>query len=578
MCGIVGVIAGTRPHSLKKGITCTAHRGPDDTGVWESADGVASLGFNRLSIIDLSAAGHQPMQDAHGRFHLVFNGEIYNFLELRAELAKYPFQSRTDSEVVLAAYQAWGEACLDKFIGMFSFAIWDIQTGSLFAARDRFGVKPFYYALEANGALLFASEIKALHALGVRRQPDEVAWASYLRYGLYDHGPRTFWEGINSLPAGHSLKWSRGGVAVKRWYGLADRTVGELDSRSDAAVAEEYLGLLEDSIRLRFRADVPVGINLSGGLDSSILLGLVNRFRGQDGSVNSFTFATGDERYDELPWVKQMLAGTKHPHHVCFIAPNDVPSIATQVQAHQDEPFGGLPTLAYSGVFRRARELGVIVLLDGQGLDEQWAGYDYYLSAGDEPASTGVMSSGPVQGSSVADRRPDCLRDEFSRRAVAIAEPARYPDRLRNLQLRDAQMTKIPRALRFNDRISMMHGTELREPFLDHRLFELAFRQPRERKIRGSTQKWLIRKIAAGLVPAGVAEAPKRPLQTPQREWLRGPLSEWAGSQIERGLEGWAKCWLDPVAVRAEWARYAAGGGDNSFPIWQWINIGLMTD
>jgi asparagine synthase (glutamine-hydrolysing) len=578
MCGIVGAIDKAPPYSLETGIRCTAHRGPDDTGVWVSPDGLASLGFNRLSIIDLTAAGHQPMEDAQGRFHLVFNGEIYNFLELRGELARYPFRSRTDSEVILAAYQAWGEGCLNKFIGMFSFAIWDTQTGSLFAARDRFGVKPFYYATDADGALVFASEIKALHALGVRRQPDEVAWASYLAHGLYDHGRRTFWDGINSLPAGHSLKWSREGLAIQRWYDLADRTVGELDSRSDEAVAEEYLGLLEDSIRLRFRADVPVGINLSGGLDSSILLGLVNRYRGQGGSVNSFTFATGDERYDELPWVRQMLAGTMHPHHVCLLSAKDVPSLASRVQAHQDEPFGGLPTLAYSGVFRRARELGVIVLLDGQGLDEQWAGYDYYLAAGEAPADGRAMSSGPVQGSSRAARSLDCLVPEFSARAVAVAEPTRYPDRLRNLQLRDAQMTKIPRALRFNDRVSMMHGTELREPFLDHRLFELAFRQPRERKIRGSTQKWLLRKIAAGLVPTGVAEAPKRPVQTPQREWLRGPLSEWAGSQIERALAGWGKCWLDSSAVRAEWARYVAGGGDNSFPIWQWINIGLMTD
>jgi asparagine synthase (glutamine-hydrolysing) len=139
-------------------------------------------------------------------------------------------------------------------------------------------------------------------------------------------------------------------------------------------------------------------------------------------------------------------------------------------------------------------------------------------------------------------------------------------------------MTKIPRALRFNDRISMMYGTELREPFLDHRLFELAFRQPRERKIRGTTQKWLLRKIAADLLPRPVAEAPKRAVQTPQREWLRGPLAEWANTHIECALAGWGERWLDPAAVRAEWSQYIAGGGDNSFPIWQWINLGLMTD
>ena len=577
MCGIAGAVGAGRV-SLTAAVGCISHRGPDDTGIWESSDGTVALGHKRLSIIDLSSAGHQPMVGARDRFRLIFNGEIYNFVELKTELSGYPFQSGTDSEVIIAAYAKWGEKCLDRFIGMFSFAIWDSEKQTLFAARDRFGVKPFYYALGPGGTLTFASEIRSLHESGVSRAPDEETWASYFVYGLYDHGARTFWQGVRSLPAGHYLTWSIHGTEIRKWYDLADRTIGAQDTRSDDAVEKEYLGLLEDSIRLRFRSDVPVGINLSGGLDSSILLGLVNRYRGSSGEVNSFTFATGDERYDETPWVKAMLAGTRHPHHVCLITAGDVPAIAERVQQHQDEPFGGLPTLAYSEVFRRARELGVLVLLDGQGLDEQWAGYDYYLMAGDEAGTAGVMSTGPVQGSTSPSVRPDCLRDELRQRAAGAAEPSRYPDRLRNLQLRDAQMTKIPRALRFNDRISMMYGTELREPFLDHRLFELAFRQPRERKIRGNTQKWLLRKIAADILPRKVAEAPKRPVQTPQREWLRGPLSEWAEMQIERGLAGWGERWLDERAVRTEWSRFRAGEGDNSFPVWQWINLGLMTD
>jgi asparagine synthase (glutamine-hydrolysing) len=516
------------------------------------------------------------MSGANSRFHLVFNGEIYNFPEIRAQLGNYPFTSRTDSEVIIAAYSAWGEACLDKFIGMFAFAIWDDEAKTLFAARDRFGVKPFYYAADGKGRLAFASEIRALHALGVPRAPNEETWASYFVYALYDHSERTFWKGISALPAGHLLKWNRNRLTVEKWYDLADKAGASYDMRPDDEVADEYFGLLEDSIRLRFRADVPVGINLSGGLDSSILLGLVNKYRGAAGAVNSFTFATGDDRYDELPWVKEMLAGTNHPHHVCLLSAEMVPAIAEKVQAHEDEPFGGLPTLAYSEVFRRARELGVTVLLDGQGLDEQWAGYEYYAKADNGPTGT-AMSRGPVQGSSSPAARPDCLRAEFRARAVAVPEPRRFPDRLRNLQLRDAVITKIPRALRFNDRISMMYSTELREPFLDHRLFELAFRQPKERKIRGGVQKWLLRKIAADLLPRSVAEAPKRALQTPQREWLRGPLSKWAGEQIECAVAGWGSEWLDAEEVRNEWSRYVSAGGDTSFPFWQWINLGLMT-
>jgi asparagine synthase (glutamine-hydrolysing) len=331
--------------------------------------------------------------------------------------------------------------------------------------------------------------------------------------------------------------------------------------------------LLTDSVKLRFRADVPVGINLSGGLDSSTLLGLVQRVQGADSTVKAFTFTTGDERYDELPWVRQMLAHTQHPVVVCELSANEVPALAASVQAHQDEPFGGLPTLAYAKIFERARQEGVIVLLDGQGMDEQWAGYDYYHRAlSDTPQTANI-----VQGSKDSPVRPECLTPEFA----ALAEPANYrqpfADALRNLQYRDICYTKIPHALRFNDRISMRASTELREPFLDHRLFELALRQPIERKINGATHKWLLRQLAAQLLPSGVVEAPKRPVQTPQREWLRGPLWPWAMEQIEAGLSRWGLDWLDTQAVRAALQDYQRGGGDNSFFVWQWISLGLLS-
>jgi len=232
----------------------------------------------------------------------------------------------------------------------------------------------------------------------------------------------------------------------------------------------------------------------------------------------------------------------------------------------EDEPFGGLPTLAYARVFERAREAGVIVLLDGQGMDEQWAGYDYYRTDGDGTVSL-------IQGTRQRSVRPECLTPGMLARAERPELPAPFPDRLRNLQYRDIRYTKIPRALRFNDRISMRSSTELREPFLDHRLVELALRQPAERKIRDGQQKWMLRSLVGELLPKGVAEAPKRPLQTPQREWLRGPLREWATGQIERALESG---WLDADAVRREWRVYCAGEGDNSFFVWQWISLGLL--
>ena len=572
MCGISGW-AGTgwkRDH-LNAMVTALSHRGPDDTGFYVNSAGTIGLGHNRLSILDLSAAGHQPMTDSTGRLHLVFNGEIYNYLELRAEMPDYPYQSQTDSEVFLAAYQRWGEACLDHFVGMFAFILWDEAKQQLFAARDRFGIKPLFYHLEPNGSLLLASEIKALHAAGVDPEPDPVAWATYLADGLYHHSERTFWAGVQSLPPGGKLTWQAGKLTVSRWYDLAEK-VAEADTRPVDVVMEEYLALLEQSVAFCFRSDVPVGINLSGGLDSSILLSLVHQIQGPESEVKAFTFVTGDPAYDETPWVQQMLAQTRHPSILCLLTADEVPALAESVQYHEDEPFGGMPTLAYARLFERARAEGVIVLLDGNGMDEQWAGYDYYQSA------LQGKSAGLVQGTKEKPVRPECLIPEFAAQAEKFSFPVASTDPVRNLQIRDIVYTKIPRATRFNDRISMRVSTELREPFLDHRLVELALRQPVERKIQGETRKFLLRKLATRLAPAGVVEAPKRPLQTPQREWLRGPLAKWTAVQIETALHAYGGTWLNADAVRAAWQEYLRGSSDNSFYIWQWVSLGLLAE
>ena len=559
MCGIAGIF-GADSSGLEDMLDALGHRGPDGRGV--HVDGDAALGHTRLSIIDLSDDGLQPMSDPTGRWWIAFNGEIYNYLELRSGL-DWDFRTRTDTEVLLAAWATWGPACLDRLLGMFAFLVWDARERRLSAVRDRFGVKPLYYC-EQGGALRVASEIKALHASGVPARPDAEAWASYLAQGLHDHSERTFWDSVRALPGGCLMRWKDGKTSVSRWYDLAARIDPEPDPRPDAEVGEEYRALLEESVLLRFRSDVPVGINLSGGLDSSTLLGLVQRVQGPESDIHAFTFVTGDPAYDELPWVEQMLARTRHPLVVCSLSPGEVPALAESVARSADEPFGGLPTLAYARLFERARELGVIVLLDGQGMDEQWAGYDYYRTV--------VNGSAPlVQGLTQSSVRPQCLSPELH--PLFWEPPAPFPDRLRNLQYRDIRHTKIPRALRYNDRASMRSSTELREPFLDHRLVELALRQPPERKIRDGRQKWMFRSLAAELLPKGVVEAPKRPLQTPQREWLRGPLRGWADGQIERAL---ASGWLDADAVRREWRAFCAGEGDNSYFVWQWISLGLL--
>jgi asparagine synthase (glutamine-hydrolysing) len=570
MCGIAGMFGpGADEESVRRMIVAQRHRGPDADGIQRV--GSAVLGHSRLSIIDLSPAGRQPMSTADGRLSVVFNGEIYNYAELRAELSDFPYRTRTDTEVLLAAYERWGEACLDRLVGMFAFLIWDQRERRLFAARDRFGVKPLYFHEGKDGTLVCASEIKALHAAGVSALPDPVTWATYLSAGILDHSERTFWSGIRTLPPGHALSWQGTEVRQRRWYDLGERVPAGYDDRPEAEVKEEYVARLRETVMLRFRSDVPVGINLSGGLDSAVLLGLVHAVQGVDSDVKAFTFVTNDPDYDELPWVKQMLARTNHPLVVCPVAPTEVPDLARSVQHHQDEPFGGLPTLTYARLFERARSEGVIVLLDGQGIDEQWAGYDYYAEA-----LAGRIAP-IVQASVDPPVRPECLQPDFAALAEPFVSPLVYSDCLRNAQYRDARYTKIPRGLRFNDRVSMRASTELREPFLDHRLFELALAQRPDRKIMDGVRKRMMRDIARDLIPARIAEAPKRPVQTPQREWLRGPLAGWAQECIERALGGLGRDWLDRRLVEEQRRAYLRGESDNSFWLWQWINLGLMS-
>lgn len=574
MCGIAGIFGENwSRRQLGAMVEVQQHRGPDATAVYYDPSGTAGLGHNRLSIIDLSEAGNQPMRDRSGNYRIILNGEIYNYPELRMKLkSDYEFITSTDTEVLLAAYIKWGEACLEKLIGMFSFVIWDQAQRKAFCVRDRFGVKPLYYHETADGTLIIASEIKAIHAAGVRREINVPSWSSYLTHGLYDHSKQTFWEGIHSLRAGEKMTWKNGRTKVSSWYDLAERVDDELDTRSENEVQEEYFELLKNSVKLRFRSDVPVGINLSGGLDSSSLLGIVHAVEGAESDVKAFTFVTGNEEYDEISWVREMLERTKHELVVCELAAEDVPRLASDIQRFQDEPFGGIPTLAYARVFEEAKRRGVTVLLDGNGMDEQWAGYDYYQNA------VAGKTAGTVQGTNESPVRPECLDPEFLAEAKTLEMSFDFKDRVRGLQYRDTKYTKIPRALRFNDRISMRSSTELREPFLDHRLFELAFRQPTDRKITNGTRKKMLRDISRPLLSKKLNEAPKRAVQTPQREWLRGELRDWADSVIRTAVNGSFGSWFQADQTLSAWQAFCEGKSDNSFYVWQWLSVGMMEE
>ena len=371
MCGIVGILgADASENKLDKMLFAQRHRGPDYTGKYLN-EGVA-LGHNRLAIIDLSAQANQPFYSEDQRYCIVFNGEIYNYIELKESLAAhYNFKTHSDTEVLLAAYLYWGKDCLEHLNGMFAFAIYDSVTATLFAARDRFGVKPFYYT-QIGDSFYFASEIKSLFAAGKSQQPNEKVWANYFVYGSYGMPNETFWQGIEQLPGGHYLLYTEDKLQITKWYVFEEEVKKYQKQLSFEEVQEQYEALLKDSIALRFRADVPVGFNISGGLDSSTLLAYVNKI-GNNKNINAYSFYTNDERYDELPWVEEMIKLTANPLNKVLLKSEEASSLALAMAHLQDEPYGGIPTIAYGEIFKQARKDGVIVLLDGQGMDEQWA-------------------------------------------------------------------------------------------------------------------------------------------------------------------------------------------------------------
>ena len=565
MCGIAGVFSPNfslenRKVKLEKMLEVQQHRGPDATEQWH--DAFCSLGHNRLSIIDLSSEANQPMKSSCGRYVVVFNGEIYNYLEIKKELAPFfSFQTQSDTEVLLNAYIHWGTDFLHRLNGMFSIAIWDIQLQNLFIARDRFGVKPFYFYADAH-QFTFASEIKTLWASGVSKSPNKKVWANYLSFGTYGLPNETFWEGIHQLPAGHFAIISKENLITfqqKCWYDFVQR-IKNTPVLEASELKKQYELLLNDAIQLRFRADVPLGMNVSGGLDSSTLIALIHKNLPVSKNIEAFTFYCNDSNYDELPWVKLLLQDKTYPLNKVLLEVQAVPDLIKELSKNQDEPFGGFPTLAYSLLFKEARKKGIKVLLDGQGMDEAWAGYDYYFN----------QSGSVIQGVSTSPVRPEVLVDSFRVHAEKDSYPKPFASELQNMQYRDLFYTKIPRALRFNDRISMLHGTELREPFLDYRIVELAFAQKDEVKFNQGKTKWMLRQISQELLANQVALAPKRPLQTPQREWIANELNAYISDKINAFSQ---LDFVNQEKVHQIWNEYNNGNQDNSFYIWQWINL-----
>lgn len=594
MCGLIVAWdpAGLEDAPLVAALADIRHRGPDAQAAVSRENRKLHLAHTRLKIIDTSDDANQPFVSPDERWALVYNGEIYNFRELRDEIGdRWPWRTHGDTEVLLAAWTLWGAECLHRFVGMFAFAIHDAERHTVTLVRDRFGIKPLYRVTEGTRRV-FASEIPPLLRFQGNVSADRSTIRTYLELGLYDHGEHTFFEGVRVLLPGHltQVDLRSGEEETARWYRLADH-VTDHTGIEEAELIDEAERLALQAVSSHLVADVAVGLNVSGGVDSSML---TRASIGKLGAAHLFTQDYPD--YSEERWVREISEGGIL--HISRLSFADIDRLLAPVTAIQAEPYGGVTVCGYDALYDQADRQGITVLLDGNGVDESFLGYERYHQAwvwaaageserlhrlnefrgfwGHEPANqsgeTGVAIDGTV--STCAEAVAPTLRSTaIVRPSPAIAD---FACPVKNLAAADLSHNKIPRGLRFNDRMSMAHSKELRVPFLDHRLVEFAYGVPSAMLLGSSGSKGLFRKVAARHMPSTVAFSAKRSVQSPQREWL---ANEWRVrvDDILKSDSFGDRQWVDPPAAKRAWDRYLGGNRFNSFPIWQWINLELWS-
>lgn len=647
MCGIAGYFSLKKEKidmaMFKKMLNAIAHRGPDDSGytVFNSQSGdsifmkdpeeINGTGFTpdiifghrRLSIIDLSPSGRQPMTDEKGDLWVVFNGEIYNYIELREELKSlgHTFRTNSDTEVILKAYAHWGVDCLNRFNGMFAFALWDTKRKRLFCARDRMGVKPFYYYKD-NNRFIFASEIKALLEMNIERKANDQIVYDYLSSGLLDHTDDTFFHGIKQLRPAHYMLISEDGLQIKRWWDIEDN---ELTGLTDDEYAKRFYELFEDSIKLRLRSDVPIGTCLSGGLDSSSIVCVTNKlmFQGDypleivGDRQRTFSSCFENKKYDERVFIEEVIKKTNASSYYTFPEGEKLFDIAHDVIWHQDEPFGSTSIFAQWHVMKLAKENGIKVLLDGQGADELLAGYHgyfgtYYIDLTKRLHILKLFtelyfyrrlhSQFPPVIFAVIVRAilPDFLVEIIKKipavlnasKQVAIGNSwiekgfekqykqeykftDKFNSRLKNQLYSLFTCSSLQALLHYEDRNSMAFSIEARVPFLDYRLVEYIFSLPSGQKLRSGMTKVVLRNAMKGILPEMVRKrVDKMGFVTPEDIWfrtiLKNRITEVIGSKEFRDLG-----YFNVSEVKKEFESHCRGERNISFTIWRWVNLFL---
>ena len=632
MCGIAGLVCGPHgrigPAFIPTATRLMRDRGPDDAGYllysrsgaqlgreWSGESVGAEVAFvhRRLSVLDLTEAGWQPMSSADGRYHIVFNGEIYNFIELRQELEGlgHTFRSRCDTEVLLAAYAQWDSGALQRFTGMFAFAILDTRQRRIFLARDFFGIKPLYYTFD-QGQFAFASEIKILLETGCsRRQVNAEYLHGYLRHGCTDSGGETMLADVHQVPPAHYLVVDlddvRSPVPVPYWRLDPDHTLEISFEEAARRLREIFL----ENIDLHLRSDVPVGTALSGGIDSSAIVGAMRHLRGPKLEIHTFTYVAEDSAPSEERWADLAGSACGAVMHKVKCGPEDLAADLDRIVYQQDEPFGGTSIYAQYRVFQSAHQAGIKVMLDGQGADEILAGYPWYLSArlaslirqgswGKAARLLGRAAGPPNPGKAwlVAHAAefllPGCLH-AGARRIIrrqqmpAWMNVAWFKDRgcepatvtggtpgrdaiLRASLISSVARQSLPQLLRYEDRNSMAFSVESRVPFLTPKLVEFALALPEEYLVGpDGLSKAVMRKAMEGIVPQAILDRrDKIGFATPERHW-----TSRLEPQVQDMLQGDAAAEmpvLNPAEAEREWARFKAGGADDAH-CWRWLNL-----
>jgi len=577
MCGIFGLVGDVSPEMASQCLQTLQHRGPDGSGLWHQPE--VCLGHTRLSILDLSEKGAQPMQYANGRYCITFNGEIYNFLEIRKQLESkgYDFFSDTDTEVILAAYMEWGENCLSMFNGMWAFAVWDASERRLFLARDRFGIKPLFYTTLSDGNFAFASEMKALFPLLDDIRPNAELVSDHARIFSYEATEECVIEGIKRFPIGHYGYFHNGKLDTRRWWCTLDHPSDIPDSYEEQV--EQFRELFLDACRLRMRSDVPIGTALSGGLDSSATISAMAHIasHGQTERMgvdwqHAFVASFPGTPLDEAAYAKMVSDHIGIDTTVIEIDP-------TQSVAEIDKYFYLFEDLyitspiPFMQTYGAVKAHGIAVTIDGHGADELFGGYpfDYFNALLDAGLNTRHIrdvvetyyQSWP-EGHAQFNRLPSKLRFWLEWRARHAAKKLlrpkkHYPDhqhqawpgldRLSQALYESTHYTVLPTLLRNYDRYSMANGVEIRMPFMDYRVVSFAFSLPWNSKLRRRFTKTIVRDAMAKFMPDEIAfRRAKIGFNSPIVDWMKGPLREFLLDTI--ASHSFKRCELiDPDSV-----------------------------